>query len=618
MSYPIAEGVILHDHYRVISILGQGGFGRTYLAVDTHRFQEHCVLKEFAPQAQGTETLNKAQELFEREANVLYRLKHPQIPRFLEMFRATWQDHRYLFLVQEYVEGKSYRHLLQERQQHSQCFTELEITQLFWQLLPVLEYIHSLGVIHRDISPDNLMWRQSDSLPILIDFGGVKQIAATVQSEWAGTPATPGMQATRLGKQGYVPDEQMRLGVVSPDSDLYALAATALVLLTGKEPQFLIDPATLTWNWRSFTHLSPQFSAIIDKMLAHRPEDRYHSSRQVLDALAGETVVSHNSPPAVPPLQSTEPPPDLVIPSTVLTSPPQPSRTGRWLPQGFLILALILGMGSLGWLAGNHWLSSQTPPFLTLSEPERQQMLSEHRQDLDISEPFFIGLVNELFYHQYPEQANRTLTADAADAIWRQRWDVIAHELLEILAQLQTSSRQKLGDYSVADIQRWRREVNALHVSSRALNDLTDGIFFQLFPQQKRGENLIGRPLGQVWQAIATEQVAGLQQGKTLEKITFDPQTTEKTVTGTLKPGGGQIYIATLQKGQTLQVSLKATPAPFLSIYTPGRDQPPRAFVEDAKENQWLGKLDESGYYEFVIVSDSTKPLSYELTISSR
>ena len=103
------------SRYRVLHQLGHGGFSRTYLAEDINRFNERCVLKEFAPQLKGTFALEKAQELFEREAGVLYRLKHPQIPQFRQLFRHKYQDEGHLFLVQDYVEGATYHALLNQR-----------------------------------------------------------------------------------------------------------------------------------------------------------------------------------------------------------------------------------------------------------------------------------------------------------------------------------------------------------------------------------------------------------------------------------------------------------------------------------------------------------------------
>lgn len=100
MDTLLNSGDILNSRYRILYQLGHGGFGRTYLAEDINRFNEACVLKEFAPQLHGSFALVKAQELFEREAGVLYRLEHPQIPRFRELFRYQHQDKKHLLLVQ--------------------------------------------------------------------------------------------------------------------------------------------------------------------------------------------------------------------------------------------------------------------------------------------------------------------------------------------------------------------------------------------------------------------------------------------------------------------------------------------------------------------------------------
>ncbi len=297
MNNPIYPGITLNNHYRIVRELGHGGFGRTYLAEDAHRFNEPCVLKEFAPQVHGSYALQKSEELFEREAGVLYKLQHNQIPRFRELFRVSISDRGYLFLVQDYVPGQTYRFLLDARKRQGLRFIEAEINQLLIQILPVLEYIHSLGVLHRDISPDNLILRLSDGMPVLIDFGGVKQVAATVESLFAEANGTPA-PATRIGKLGYAPVEQMQMGIVYPHSDLYALAATVLVLLTGKEPHQLLDSQTLHWNWRAECSLSPNLSLVLDKMLAQQPSQRYSSAREVMLALSGNPPLQPPLPPA--------------------------------------------------------------------------------------------------------------------------------------------------------------------------------------------------------------------------------------------------------------------------------------------------------------------------------
>jgi serine/threonine protein kinase, bacterial len=320
----MTAGIILGNRYRITKEIGQGGFGRTYQCEDINRFNELCVLKEFAPQVQGTAFLTKAQELFEREGGVMYGLQHPQIPKFREMFRENRGGVGQLFLVQDYVAGNNYQQLLRQKRKQGTTFTEAEMTEFLVQILPVLGYIHSLGVIHRDISPDNLIRRESDGLPVLIDFGGVKQVAVTVATQYmsgAKNVENNSYVPTRLGKVGYAPNEQIQRGVVSPHSDLYALAATTLVLLTGKEPSDLIDPQNFTWNWREYITLSPKLASVIDRMVQLRPNDRFASAQDVLTALQYPELPISPIPPLPPPPQPSQPPVSShpKIPPTVAT-----------------------------------------------------------------------------------------------------------------------------------------------------------------------------------------------------------------------------------------------------------------------------------------------------------
>jgi serine/threonine protein kinase len=274
MQPPIPVGTILQNRYRIINILGQGGFGRTYLAEDQRRFNEPCAIKELLPSTTGTTSaLQKAEELFQREAVTLYQIEHPQVPQFRERFE---QDQR-LFLVQDYVAGKTYRALLEERKATGTLFTETEVSQLMLSLLPVLEYLHGKGIIHRDISPENIICRD-DGKPVLIDFGVVKELATQLQ---LGST----QQLTSVGKLGYAPSEQMQTGRAYPSSDLFALAVTAIVLLTGREPQDLYDEHQAAWNWQRLVRVNPRFAQIINRMLNFIPSDRFQTAREVAQAL---------------------------------------------------------------------------------------------------------------------------------------------------------------------------------------------------------------------------------------------------------------------------------------------------------------------------------------------
>jgi serine/threonine protein kinase len=275
MQPPLTIGTVLQNRYRIVQILGQGGFGRTYLAEDQRRFDELCAIKELIPATVETSMWEKAQELFHREAAILYQIEHPQVPKFRERFE---EDQR-LFLVEDYIAGKTYRTILSERQAIGQLLTEQEVLQMMRSLLPVLRHIHSRGIIHRDISPENIILRDSDGEPVLIDFGVVKEIATRLQSPNSTAPVTT------VGKLGYAPSEQMQTGQAYPNSDLYALAVTAIVLLTGREPTELFDETQLTWKWQQWARVSPGFAQVINRMLNYRPSDRYQTAADVMEAL---------------------------------------------------------------------------------------------------------------------------------------------------------------------------------------------------------------------------------------------------------------------------------------------------------------------------------------------
>jgi serine/threonine protein kinase len=274
MPIPIPAGTTLQNRYRILQPLGQGGFGRTYLAEDLGRFNERCAIKEFEPQSENDMT-EKSLQLFQREAAILYGISHPQIPKF----QAIFEEDQRLFLVQDYVDGITYRDLLNQRLGQGLTFSEAEVRQFLQNMLPVLAHIHSKGIIHRDISPDNIMQRHADQLPILIDFGVVKEVFTRVQM--TGPPT----HATSVGKLGYAPSEQIQSGRAYPSSDLYALAVTAIVLLTGKEPQVLFDDVNLAWNWQPYAPVSPGLAQVLNRAINYRPGDRYQSVSEMAQAL---------------------------------------------------------------------------------------------------------------------------------------------------------------------------------------------------------------------------------------------------------------------------------------------------------------------------------------------
>lgn len=276
----IEIGTIIKNRYQIQGVLGRGGFGRTYLASNIERCGELCVLKVFLPTDTDQEAIQRSRKLFEREARVLYKINHPQVPTFL----AWFEEAERLFIVQEYIDGKTYFRLLKERQKQGNLFSESEVIQWLKDLLPVLAHLHENNIVHRDISPDNIMLPRGQSKPVLIDFGLVKQKVSQI---WVNNARSvdESEHLSFVGKFGYSPPEQIRVGQCYPCSDLYALAVTAIVLLTGREPLALIDQQSLDWRWQAYISSDSKLRPILSKMLAEKPMNRYQSAQEVLSLL---------------------------------------------------------------------------------------------------------------------------------------------------------------------------------------------------------------------------------------------------------------------------------------------------------------------------------------------
>ncbi|MBE9238073.1 SUMF1/EgtB/PvdO family nonheme iron enzyme [Anabaena aphanizomenioides LEGE 00250] len=263
--------IILDDRYLPLKFLGEGGFGRTFQAVDIKRLNTPCVIKQFLPQQAGSSSLQKATELFQQEAQRLQELgKHPQIPDLLAFFP---QDGR-LYLIQEFIDGQN---LLQELDTQGKL-NEPQIRIILTELLPVLQFIHDNQVIHRDIKPENIIRSKTGKL-FLIDFGVSKETSGSILTRVGTITGTP----------GYAPPEQFR-GMVYPSSDLYSLAVTCVRLLTGLFQKIdgsdsLFDTINMEWQWQKYVSLSQELTDILETMLQDIPKKRYHSATDVLAAL---------------------------------------------------------------------------------------------------------------------------------------------------------------------------------------------------------------------------------------------------------------------------------------------------------------------------------------------
>ncbi|WP_310487593.1 serine/threonine-protein kinase [Chamaesiphon sp. VAR_69_metabat_338] len=296
----------LRDRYLAVQPIGQGGFGRTFKAIDEDKpSKPFCVIKQFFPQVAGTAAENKAAVLFTQEASALEQLNYHNIPKLLAYF-ITADGRQYL--VQEFIDGQN---LKAELETHGK-FSVAQVEELLSKILPTLEYIHQLGFIHRDIKPENII-RQADNRQLyLVDFGAAK-IATT----------KPQQQGTTIGTPEFMAPEQ-GWGSAYPASDLYSLGITCINLLTGISPFSLFDDLQNQWNWRS--HLTepiePKLATILDTLIQSRPIDRYPSAQAAIDALTGHSVQTPSQPLDVPePIRSSiETPTPTLIKSSPITS----------------------------------------------------------------------------------------------------------------------------------------------------------------------------------------------------------------------------------------------------------------------------------------------------------
>lgn len=266
--------------YQILAQLGQGGFGKTYLALDIQRpGKPQCVVKHLKPLSNDEFTLREAKRLFDLEAATLESLgKHDQIPQLL----AHFEEHQEFYLVQEFIPGHD---LSEELPPRSNQLSQAEVIKLLKEILEVLKFVHQSNVIHRDIKPANIRRRNSDGRVVLIDFGAVKQISTQIANSHGQSSFT-----VAIGTPGYMPSEQANQ-VPQFSSDIYAVGVIGIQALTGLNPADFSglglprNPNTGEIDWHHHAQISPQLTQIIDTMVRYDFRQRYLTAESALQAL---------------------------------------------------------------------------------------------------------------------------------------------------------------------------------------------------------------------------------------------------------------------------------------------------------------------------------------------
>jgi serine/threonine-protein kinase len=282
MPTPLKSGVILRERYRIKQIIGQGGMGSIYLADDLRLEGRQCALKEVEHDSSISEDLLKeARDQFLREATILARLDHPNLPKVSDFFTEDIRD----YLVMDFVPGKDLRLHMTEARQKNMFLKEREVLGWAAQLLDALHYLHNQDppIVHRDIKPSNLKLTPNGLIK-LVDFGLVKIL---VSEE---------MTVTILQGRGtalYTPLEQYGgdAGHTDVRSDIYAFGATLYHLITGKAPvearERFLNPSSLTPPREINPDISPRTERAILWAMSLHPDDRPSDVDMLRNALFG-------------------------------------------------------------------------------------------------------------------------------------------------------------------------------------------------------------------------------------------------------------------------------------------------------------------------------------------
>ncbi|MBN8724621.1 MAG: protein kinase [Acidobacteria bacterium] len=268
----LAVGSLLRHRYLIDKMVGKGGFGTTYLVKDLDCFEEQRILKELTLSLKDEDPMDlkdMAERLFRREAQVLLNLYHSGIPRLY----AYFAEENFSYLVQDFIPGQT---LSEEFKKRKSPLSEEEVMPILASLADILDYLHSHTppVIHRDIKPHNLM-RHQDGRIMLIDFGAVCQAAAS-----------PNANHTVIGSLGYAPPEQF-LGQTTIQSDLYAVGASVIYLLTGVPPRLLLSNSnTDKLDKELMGKISPQLLALLKELVTTQVEARLPNTLTLKKRLA--------------------------------------------------------------------------------------------------------------------------------------------------------------------------------------------------------------------------------------------------------------------------------------------------------------------------------------------
>ncbi|MEY3735798.1 MAG: hypothetical protein RLZZ624_857 [Cyanobacteriota bacterium] len=580
MATSAAPGQVLAERYRLEMRLADGSQGSLWRGVDLLADQAPVALRQLVP--------GRRSQQLQALAGRLQALLHPQVPRFgglIEVGADRW-------LVRDWQGGRTYADLLSARAERQLVFSGGEVLLLLRQLLPVLVVLHHQDLLHGDLTPSNLLRRDRDGLPVLLDFGLVQDLS-------------PGAQSAALPLEGltpgYAPPEALAGEPPAPWMDLHALGVTALVLLSGDRPEALLDPVTMEWRWPADLDPGDGFGALLARLLSRDPEQRFASAAAALSA--AQALPLPEAPGPVPRADRTllliPPPPEAGGPAPAAADDPAPSaplvlpelrpaptvrpvlparrrrQAQEEAAEAGLAPVLIALAGSLlvGTTLGGWWLSRGTPPpaptavqvgdggtLPAVEIDQRQQLLSRLRA-LQIDRGWFLRLVDGSLLAQYPERQGRLPGDSAADAPLRRLWNELAEEWLARVEPLPLPIRQRLGSLSMADWSSRQSRLAAQGLSEAVLRQLVSASARNLLPGRP-DQDLPPEPLRQLWLAAAMTSLDGLQ----LTMVTAPPRQARE-LSADVPAGGARLFAIRIPPGHSLVLGVNGSPLMQMSVF---------------------------------------------------
>jgi len=605
-SSPAAPGQSIGGRYRLVRALSESpDQGVLWLASDGLAADASVALRQL-PAVRDPAMVRSL-------ASRLQGVLHPQVPRF----GAVIEEGGRQWLVRDWQAGRTYEQLLEARRERQLVFGAGEVLLLLRQLLPVLVALHGQDLLHGDISAANLLRRDSDGLPVLLDFGLARGAAAAHRAAPPG--ATP----------GYAPPELIRGEPPAPWMDLHALGVLSLVLLSGEEPAALLDPVTLEWRMPVALEAEPALRQLIERLLSRDSSRRFTSAAEALAALqavpmpestgpvprADRTVVLVPQAPEPLPVAAPDPAagisqarsavpneaaaaaaavlqdvrptavPGPALPGLATAAPaPEPAfrapaprprpeekeeaaEGGLWPVLIALVLSAVVGT-AMGWLwlgRGRPTAPAETVGEAPLSLPpaevdQRQQLLNRLRA-LQIDRGWFLSLVDASLLAQYPERKGR-LPGDALDdAPLRKVWNDLAQEWLARVEQLPLPLRRRLGSFRASDWEQRQQSLVAQGLSSSVLAQLVSGSATSLLPGQS-GDRMPPEPFRQLWYAAAE---------LTLDAMRIDPIELRSQVTEVLAAdvpaNGARLFAVRLPVAHSIALGVNGTPLLQMAVY---------------------------------------------------